>query len=325
MVVADVRPDPTLESVTQALRQQSQGLSDGSRLPTVRDLMKQFSVGQGVIQRAIAELSREGLLSAEVGRGTFVRRQAPTPRSSGERSVVILNHDRPGVRGELIATKLHEQLLAAGTRSVVMTYSDLAHAGEWLAAMPSVDACVVRLQGDVMPAGILATLRARCKAVVIEGVPVEHVDVDSVATDWLLAIETAIRHLQSRGHRKIALALNAADTRFAREGARLFRSLMRTAGDEEPVVAYRTEVGYDLAGATAVVAWSIAVAQQLPPGTPMVMMENPDIGSELPGVTIVGRTSARIATAVIERIDFRLNNPDAAFAPVYDKPKLVIG
>jgi DNA-binding LacI/PurR family transcriptional regulator len=205
-----------------------------------------------------------------------------------------------------------------------MTYRDLAHAGEWLAAMPSVDACVVRLQGDVLPAGILATLRARCRAVVIEGVPVEHVDVDSVATDWLLAIETAIRHLQSRGHRKIALALNAADTRFAREGARLFRSLMRTAGDDEPVVAYRSATGYDLAGATAVIAWSIAVAQQMPPGTPMVMMENPDIGAELPGVTIVGRTSARIATAVVERIDFRLNNPDAAFAPVYDKPKLVV-
>jgi hypothetical protein len=155
-------------------------------------------------------------------------------------------------------------------------------------------------------------------------VPIEHLDVDSVATDWLLAIETAIRHLQSRGHRKLALALNAADTRFAREGARLFRSLMRTAGDDDPVVAYRSESGFDLGGATGVIAWSIAVAQVLPGGTPMVMMENPDIGSDLPGVTIVGRTSARIAAAVIERIDHRLNHPDAPFAPMYDKPKLVV-
>lgn len=323
-MVTEVRPDPTLETVINALRQQSQGLSDGSRLPTVRELMKQFGVGQGVIQRAISTLAREGLVSAEVGRGTFVRRQVPVPRATGERSVVILNHDHPGLRGERIAAAIHEQLLSAGTRSVVMTYRDLAHAADWLSAMPSVDACVVRLHGDVLPAGILATLRARCRAIVVEGVPVEHVDVDSVATDWLLAIETAIRHLQSRGHRKIALALNDRDSRFAREGARLFRSLMRTAGEDDAVLAYRSDAGFDLAGASAVIAWSLAVARLIAPGTPMVMLENPDIGAELPGVTIVGRTTARIAAAVIERIDHRLTNPDAAFAPVYDKPKLVL-
>ena len=316
-------PASTVKEVIAALRSEIETLSDGAKLPTVRALMKQLGVGQSVIQQAVDQLESEGLVSAEVGRGTFVRRRggAATP---GERSVVILNHQRPGRRGETIAAKLHEQLLAAGSRSILMTYSDLAHAGDWLRAMPAVDACVVRPQGDVLPANIVAILKAKCRAIVVEGVPMEHLDVDSVATDWLLTIETAVRHLRSRGHQKLALALTSTDARFAREGARLFRSLMRIATGEEPVVAYRTEAGYDLGDATAVVAWSITAAQDIGDKVPMVILENPDLVSDLPGATVVGRTSARVAASVVERIDYRLANPDAPFIPVYDKPKLVI-
>ena len=47
-------------------------LSDSNPLPTEPNLMELFGVSRGTLRRAIEELVRDGLLSAEQGRGTFV-------------------------------------------------------------------------------------------------------------------------------------------------------------------------------------------------------------------------------------------------------------
>jgi DNA-binding GntR family transcriptional regulator len=47
-------------------------LSDSTPLPTEPNLMELFGVSRGTLRRAIEELVRDGLLSAEQGRGTFV-------------------------------------------------------------------------------------------------------------------------------------------------------------------------------------------------------------------------------------------------------------
>lgn len=48
-------------------------LNAGDQLPTQRALAKQYDVTQGTINRAYAELARRGLVSGEVGRGSFVK------------------------------------------------------------------------------------------------------------------------------------------------------------------------------------------------------------------------------------------------------------
>src|SRR5436190_23904728 len=48
-------------------------MKPGSRLPTQRDLARQLGVTLTTITRAYEEAERRGLLSGEVGRGTFVR------------------------------------------------------------------------------------------------------------------------------------------------------------------------------------------------------------------------------------------------------------
>lgn len=47
-------------------------LSDSTPLPTEPNLMELFGVSRGTLRRAIEDLVRDGLLSAEQGRGTFV-------------------------------------------------------------------------------------------------------------------------------------------------------------------------------------------------------------------------------------------------------------
>lgn len=63
------------ESLTEAIA--SGQLPEGSRLPTHRDLADRLSVTVGTVSRAYGEAARRGLVSGEVGRGTFVRRQVP--------------------------------------------------------------------------------------------------------------------------------------------------------------------------------------------------------------------------------------------------------
>jgi GntR family uxuAB operon transcriptional repressor len=49
------------------------GLGPGSRLPTERQLAADLGVSRGDIRHALAVLEAEGLISREVGRGTFLR------------------------------------------------------------------------------------------------------------------------------------------------------------------------------------------------------------------------------------------------------------
>ncbi len=54
---------------------QAGALPPGTRLPTQRDLAVRLGVAIGTVSRAYAIAERRGLLSGEVGRGTFVRRR----------------------------------------------------------------------------------------------------------------------------------------------------------------------------------------------------------------------------------------------------------
>lgn len=54
-------------------------LTEGTRLPTHRELADALGVTVGTVTRAYAEAHRRGLVSGEVGRGTFVRGKAESP------------------------------------------------------------------------------------------------------------------------------------------------------------------------------------------------------------------------------------------------------
>jgi len=59
-------------------------LSDGDRLPTHRALADKLGVTVGTITRAYAEAERRGLVTARVGRGTFIS----TPHAQGDRFMI---------------------------------------------------------------------------------------------------------------------------------------------------------------------------------------------------------------------------------------------
>jgi len=69
-------------------------LKPGERLPTHRDLADRLGVTVGTVSRAYAEAAERGLVSGEVGRGTFVRAAVERP-GRREAGVVDLSANHP--------------------------------------------------------------------------------------------------------------------------------------------------------------------------------------------------------------------------------------
>jgi DNA-binding transcriptional MocR family regulator len=74
-------------------------LSAGNRLPPVRSFAYERRIAPSTAARVYAELVRRGLVSGEVGRGTFVRDRAPAPRlgEPGRRDLIDLEFNATAV------------------------------------------------------------------------------------------------------------------------------------------------------------------------------------------------------------------------------------
>src|SRR4051795_1623675 len=72
------RIGPIYQTIADQIGRESETgrLKPGTRLPTQRSLAKQLGVTLTTVTRAYDEAQRRGLLSGEVGRGTFVRPSA---------------------------------------------------------------------------------------------------------------------------------------------------------------------------------------------------------------------------------------------------------
>src|SRR5438874_90483 len=66
-------------------------LQPGDQLPPERDLCEQLGVSRTSLRAAVQRLAERGLLSVEVGRGTFVRQ--PSSRQLSERLALLLRLD----------------------------------------------------------------------------------------------------------------------------------------------------------------------------------------------------------------------------------------
>lgn len=88
------------------------GLGAGSRLPTERQLAINLGASRTSVRHALAVLQANGLISREVGRGTFLR-QPPWPRGSHDSRLVAAAPD-PGGRHPLGAPAADDAAWAPG-------------------------------------------------------------------------------------------------------------------------------------------------------------------------------------------------------------------
>lgn len=118
----DHRDGPRYLAIADALADDIEGgmLAPGERLPTHRDLADSLGVTVGTVTRAYREAENRGLVTGQVGRGTFVRRNDGPPRAPSlqirdprERDVLDLSLNfMPMPDGEILVP----QMLAALAR-----------------------------------------------------------------------------------------------------------------------------------------------------------------------------------------------------------------
>jgi DNA-binding transcriptional MocR family regulator len=91
------RPGPRYVAIAEALADDAAAgrLRPGTRLPTHRELADRLGVTVGTVTRAYAEAARRGLVSGEVGRGTFVRGAAEMGAPDPPAGLVDLSVNHP--------------------------------------------------------------------------------------------------------------------------------------------------------------------------------------------------------------------------------------
>lgn len=122
---------PRYLAFVQALENDVQAgvLKPGTRLLPQRDMANRLGLSVGTVSRAYAEAEARGLISGEVGRGTFVqRRRPPVSAKANAQATINLALNVPPATGEdeLIASVLSE-ILADGALSPLLRY--LPHQG----------------------------------------------------------------------------------------------------------------------------------------------------------------------------------------------------
>ncbi|MFW2544840.1 phosphonate metabolism transcriptional regulator PhnF [Primorskyibacter sp. 2E107] len=88
-------------------------LEPGAKLPTEPEMAALYGAGRHTVRRAVAELAKDGLLSVEQGRGTFVLARPMIDYAIGRRTRLRRNLDPKGiaVSGETLG---HDRIMAAG-------------------------------------------------------------------------------------------------------------------------------------------------------------------------------------------------------------------
>ena len=191
----------------------------GDRLPTVRALMREFGVSQGVVQRAMQSLKTRGLIAPQVGRGTYFQPPSPPPEPvagmvapavpARVRSVLLLRRAASVARGRALVDLLQQRLVADGHSVLEVAYTDPEHARAALQGLPRFDACVLQSNFKAIPTDLLAAVRTRAEIVAVDGLALVGMDVESVGTEWGEPLEAAILSLHALGHRAIAFAHSA--------------------------------------------------------------------------------------------------------------------
>ncbi|MGQ3213163.1 GntR family transcriptional regulator [Shinella sp.] len=198
-------------TVLASLRDQISRLEDGARLPTVRDLMRIHQVSQATVQEALTRLRDEGMLTSQVGRGTYVVKGGEASASSDDgavahlESLLILSNASLNERCVLVQNHIVEQLSRSGSKVVQISYHNTGHLLEILTSVPDFDAAILQSHYENIPIRLLNLLQSKTRALVVDGHSVAGVDIDRVGTDWEAALDLALEYLSELGHRSVAL------------------------------------------------------------------------------------------------------------------------
>ncbi|NGP16492.1 substrate-binding domain-containing protein [Devosia aurantiaca] len=340
-----------LSSLRSSLLAAAQTAVPGEKLPTVRQLMKDFALSQLNVERVLDGLKQEGLIAAHVGRGTFFTGnntgQAPAPRSPAirtGRSVMLLRRSQQNARARNVLDRLQEKIADAGDVTLDVGYSNAAHARQVLQTLPRFDACIIQNSFDAMPIEMISAIRRKTDTVVVDGAWLVGTDVDAVGFEWGEPIAAAIHRLLAAGHDHITLVTTDRFFLANELGLHRYRAMRQQeefAGLLQPEICLSSLPSADfeqtvveaimatLEGTApkhpAIIVWGVENGARLrsllgeaglsvPDQLSVVLLGRTDVAAEAADFfDIVGYSAAEQAEGVFERLLERWRNPTAPY------------
>lgn len=185
-------------------------LAAGALLPPERDLAAALGVSRPTVRSALDRLARDGLLSREQGRGTFVRLPRPSPGPLVH-VVYVAPHPEEGGEDPFMAGLVAALAAVPPGRLGSVRVVPMGIDGEFLAALaaygyPQTCRGGIAVIGLRMPDDRdLERLERDGVPVVLLGAPIGLRPVAAIRTDPSRTGRQAAEHLLAHGHRRIAL------------------------------------------------------------------------------------------------------------------------
>lgn len=340
-----------IEKLQDYLKSLAATAQPGDRLPTVRSLMRDFKISQPGVQRALQALKEEGLVDAQVGRGTFFVGSSASPSAAGTRilsqkgrSVILLRRPSATQRARFVMDRLQAMVTDGGDMTLEVGYSNADHARRVLQSLPRFDACVIQNSFEQMPVEMLAALRRKSDNVIVDGAWLVGTDVDAVGFEWGRPVERAVRLLSTGGHQHVHY-ITTANSFLANElGLHRYRQIREEAPRAtllhepdllpslpsrefelavlERLAAIAREPGGKRRG---VLVWGIESGQRLraglhargirvPEDISIVLLGRSDVEAEREGFFhLIGYSAQEQAEALYARLKSRWSDPHAPY------------
>jgi hypothetical protein len=226
------------QRVRERLRQAIQSGELSGKLPGERELARRYEVNAKTISKALTDLTSEGLLIRQVGRGTFVAGQIDEQSSLGRpRSYRWLMSDgasdgQPEAVFEMAIARFRRaghglEGHAVGTDKAGLFDTSWATP----ACLRDVDGIIVHSASP--PDEFIADLHRRRIPVVLAGWCPETIKCNAVLPDWARAAFELTEHLLWLGHRRIALVVAPHLPDQARQAERGYRAALDRNGQPD--------------------------------------------------------------------------------------------
>lgn len=210
------RSKPSYKQVEDTIRNKilSGELGPGDKIPTERELEKEFNLSRITISKGLSNLVSEGLLMRKQGHGTFV-----TLGSKKEDTPRLIKYISPmGFKGEVpirygVLEAMHDVLADKGYETGIDFYGTIEEQSK-----------CIRCDRDAYHAGFIIFFEPGCANVeelshlkeenfpfvLIDAYPPD-MDMDFVVTDNIEGGRMVVEHLVQLGHRNITYVTKAID------------------------------------------------------------------------------------------------------------------
>ena len=201
--------------------------SPGERLPNMKTLMKEFRVGQKIIQAAVKPHVDSGLLVSQRGLGLMINGsdKPSTGAATWDGDLLVLRRTCESAIAAKLIRGLERAMTQRGLSLLQVGYSEQSQALEALGSLGRFKVCLLQSHFERQSIDFLYALKRHARHIVVDGAHITGIDIDSVGTDWRGALLFAFHQLRELGHRDIAFLTSAHSARTIAMPRREFSEL----------------------------------------------------------------------------------------------------